>query len=638
MVDVMSEVAIRRSEKRDKRDHRALCWTVRSLADDAELEPFIEGIPDVLWSSHGRRNIYDEHLKVLLHDPEVRLLNRLQHFLRGCDSDLLSSDIQTRRRISGLKALWAIATMPRRDGLFLEPLESFDTRLLAQNAYGMPFKIAHYQVSARTVVDLNILLAVSGEIHDMTQLVLQYKELAMDGHLPPTNQISSALPHIVQKFDRLPGHLWQSSSDRESRENLVDLINNPPSGISDTSSWMAQCLGTLESLPDALLALEYEIFVAYMIDAAALESWPYEFEATRATFSFDEVSVSADMAATFSTAFDSIVSAQTRRPSYTAHADEIIAVLLAVCANAMIDDDTYYPLNLTAYLTTKDEPLSTSHVVQKCNTLWLCGCLTAELEASAHASALLSGRVVQAMWQVAFLMAREYLDSWKYKSTPASHIRALAAVRAVAASSASPSAAALLQTTVLNAMSPLPHDFDNLEALNTVPVVAVLHSDVSEIPNPVVLTSEGTDITGGEPVLSILTLRVVILAEFLEHCVDAEIPYNVIQTLSILTEFTPNHPGVRAAYQVRFARSFATLLKQAATDDLLRTLVGGKCLAVYAEKRTEWNENARAYRWLDDPLAIRTVKESVAEYLGRAESEMEIHPRLHMILKRIEQS
>jgi hypothetical protein len=71
MVDTMVYQASHKSGHRDVRDHRALCWTVRSLVDDEELEPFMEGIPDVLWSSHGRRNVYDEHVKALLHDPDV---------------------------------------------------------------------------------------------------------------------------------------------------------------------------------------------------------------------------------------------------------------------------------------------------------------------------------------------------------------------------------------------------------------------------------------------------------------------------------------------------------------------------------------------------------------------------------------
>lgn len=300
-------------------------------------------------------------------------------------------------------------------------------------------------------MDLNILLSVSGDIHDMTQAVFECRELALNGHLPSMIHVFVRLPRVLEKFGRLPSQLWQSSADREYRENLVDLMGYPPSGISDTASWMTQCLITLESLPSALLGLEYEMFVSFMIDPAALEAWPYEFEATRASFSFVESSVSADMAGTFSTAFDSIVSDQSRRPSYSKYADEILAILLSICASAMADDESYFPLNLSSYLRTHNLP--DSRVLETCNTLWLCSCLTAELTSQVHPSALLSGPVVQAMWRVLFLMARQYLDSWTYKSTLDVPACALDAVRNTAASDASPSTIVLTQTNILNALS-----------------------------------------------------------------------------------------------------------------------------------------------------------------------------------------
>ncbi|KAJ6550274.1 hypothetical protein B0H19DRAFT_1265116 [Mycena capillaripes] len=624
MVDVMGTLAVLKSEQRDERDHRALCWTVRSLADDEELEPFVEGIPDVLWSSHGRRSGYDEHLKVLLHDPEVRLLHRLENFLRGCDSDLLSPETQFRRRVAVLKALWAIATMPRRDGLFLEPLESFDIELLGQTT--LPFKIAYYQVSTRTVVNLNNLLSVGGDIYDMTQAASQSKELAVDGYMSPINHLSARLSQIISKLDRLPRHLWQSSTDRENRENLEDLRDNPPTDISETSSWIDQCLGTLESLPSTLVGLEHEMFVSFMIDAAALESWPYEFEATRATFSFDELSVTPDMAGTFSTAFDSIVSHQTQRARYTAHADEILAILLSICASSMGEDPAYFPLNLTSYLTT--QTMAESRVMQKCDTLWLSTCLTAELVMREHASALLSGPVVMAMWQVAFLMARQYLDSWTYKSKPYTHARALESVRDAAASHASTSTIALIQTNILNAMSPTPHEFDNMEALNTLPVYPIL-------PNA---HPPSTSLADSELNLSILTMRVIILADFIEHCVGTglSLPFNAIQTLSILTDFLPSRPGVRAAYQVQFARSWsAAFAAQDAPQELLEALSKGKLLSVY------WDDGPRDtlmddYLWLDDPLAAQIFTESLKTYVARISGKSELTKRLATIKKSLD--
>ncbi|KAJ7728462.1 hypothetical protein B0H16DRAFT_241114 [Mycena metata] len=630
MIDVMSRLAIRRSGYRDERDYRALCWTVRSLADDEELEPFIEGVPDVLWSSNGRRTRYDEHLRVLLHDPEVQLLHRVENFLRTSDSDLLSPDTQSRRRIAALKAVWAITTMPRRDGRFLEPLESFDATLLAQSI--LPFKIAYYQVSTRTVVNLNFLLSVSGDIHDATQVAVVLDALAKDAVYPPINQLSLLLPPILSKLDRLAQDLWQSSADREHRDNLLDLRDHPPTSPLEQAEWITQCVITFNSLPTVLQALEYEIFVAYMIDSAALESWPYEFEATRATFSFDESAVSADMAGMFSTAFDSIVSEQSRRARYSTHADEILAILLAICAASFSDDITYFPLNLTTYLRNQED-LAVSQVAQKCNTLWLSSCLTTELIGRERESALLTGPVVEAIWHVAFLMARQYLDSYSYHSTPSVHGRTLESIRKAAPSNASWSAIAVTQTNILNALSPTPSDFDNLEASNTVLVHLILSEHKSTPATPGETTPPPVSDAG--PRLSILTMRVIILANFIQRCTagPAEIPFNAARTIEILTAFTPGPPGVHAEHQMLFSRSWSAAFAAEDTPvELLQAMANGELLSVYSGGSREW-----AHRWLDDVFAIQIFTESISTYLHRVTETNALTRKLGIIQRAFNQ-
>ncbi|KAJ7159857.1 hypothetical protein C8R43DRAFT_347678 [Mycena crocata] len=55
MVNAMIETATVRSGPREERDKRALAWTMKSLADDDELEPFVEGIPNAILGPQGRR-------------------------------------------------------------------------------------------------------------------------------------------------------------------------------------------------------------------------------------------------------------------------------------------------------------------------------------------------------------------------------------------------------------------------------------------------------------------------------------------------------------------------------------------------------------------------------------------------------
>ncbi|KAJ7658260.1 hypothetical protein DFH06DRAFT_1044739, partial [Mycena polygramma] len=54
MVEAVFRTAMEPSDERSTRDQSALTWTVKSLADDNELEPFIAAIPDVIWAPDSR--------------------------------------------------------------------------------------------------------------------------------------------------------------------------------------------------------------------------------------------------------------------------------------------------------------------------------------------------------------------------------------------------------------------------------------------------------------------------------------------------------------------------------------------------------------------------------------------------------
>jgi hypothetical protein len=103
MVEAMSRRAMDVSPARSARDYRALMWTVKSLADDSELEPFVEGIPDVLWGPLRRRYTYDDHIQQLIRAPELQLLSRIGGLLRSPRDGLLSEETSQRRRITCFK-------------------------------------------------------------------------------------------------------------------------------------------------------------------------------------------------------------------------------------------------------------------------------------------------------------------------------------------------------------------------------------------------------------------------------------------------------------------------------------------------------------------------------------------------------
>ncbi|KAJ7728205.1 hypothetical protein B0H16DRAFT_1734767 [Mycena metata] len=88
--------------------------TIRHLAyriHDLELEPFIDTIPDVLWSTSERRRQYDGQIHRLINDSGSRLLMRIQSFGQGCFSDIIPIEVAKRRKISYYKLIWALGSL-----------------------------------------------------------------------------------------------------------------------------------------------------------------------------------------------------------------------------------------------------------------------------------------------------------------------------------------------------------------------------------------------------------------------------------------------------------------------------------------------------------------------------------------------
>ncbi|CAK5278559.1 unnamed protein product [Mycena citricolor] len=93
-----------------KTETRALAWTVRSLSGDEELEPFVVGLPLVLWDFETSKphGVYRDHFHSLLRDPKIHLCQRLGDFMAGSNNNLLEDKVRLRRQLSVLRAIWAI--------------------------------------------------------------------------------------------------------------------------------------------------------------------------------------------------------------------------------------------------------------------------------------------------------------------------------------------------------------------------------------------------------------------------------------------------------------------------------------------------------------------------------------------------
>ncbi|KAJ7877653.1 hypothetical protein B0H13DRAFT_2053518 [Mycena leptocephala] len=138
MVEVMFHKAGSEGSERLRRDKNALVWTMKSLADDTELETFIESVPDILWGPSARRSIYEEHIHTLINDKDPHV--------KSCDTGLLTSDASSRRRISCYQATWAIGSLTTPDHSY-DPTLFHHIIINAPDGNSNP-TMMHYSVSA----------------------------------------------------------------------------------------------------------------------------------------------------------------------------------------------------------------------------------------------------------------------------------------------------------------------------------------------------------------------------------------------------------------------------------------------------------------------------------------------------------
>jgi hypothetical protein len=90
MTEVQMLIASNDLPGRDERDLRALQWTVESLAEDAELLPFVEGISKLLSHSRQYRYRHKEVMRNLVFDQKV-LLARIARLLPSTSESLAAA-------------------------------------------------------------------------------------------------------------------------------------------------------------------------------------------------------------------------------------------------------------------------------------------------------------------------------------------------------------------------------------------------------------------------------------------------------------------------------------------------------------------------------------------------------------------
>ncbi|KAF8898937.1 hypothetical protein BD779DRAFT_1486317 [Infundibulicybe gibba] len=101
--------ALEKSPRRDERDGAALCWTLESLTEDSNLEPFVESLTGFVYedvAEDGECNALILIVKNMMSNRSINLGSRIASLLR--QSMYLPEAVKQRRSIVCLTAIWQL--------------------------------------------------------------------------------------------------------------------------------------------------------------------------------------------------------------------------------------------------------------------------------------------------------------------------------------------------------------------------------------------------------------------------------------------------------------------------------------------------------------------------------------------------
>ncbi|KAJ7160708.1 hypothetical protein C8R46DRAFT_1194209 [Mycena filopes] len=228
-----------------ERDYKALAWTMRSLSDDSELEPFIEAIADVLWGPQGRRLNYRKHLEHLILDPDTHLLDRIVTLLNSCDAGVLSSDASRRRRITCYRALWALASLSEPGEISEELTMALDFAHIYSRSSFPSQDFTHYSISAQAMMAHSTLIAIQ--------------------------------PQLQSLLDKLPDRKLTRSEEEECEYSWWSIHTKLPGYLSTSAPSEKSLRAEVEEF---LAFAPHWIYFNFVAKAALLESPPYQWQET----------------------------------------------------------------------------------------------------------------------------------------------------------------------------------------------------------------------------------------------------------------------------------------------------------------------------------------------------------------------
>ncbi|KAJ6611905.1 hypothetical protein B0H10DRAFT_338291 [Mycena sp. CBHHK59/15] len=616
MVEAMARRAVEPSQARESRDARALVWTVKSLADDAGFESFVEGIPDAVWGPRGRRHTYDNLLRSLVNDPDVCLRKRTERLLRSCQSGILSPEAKWRREITCFKSLCTIGSLssdriPSIESDVFLPYMSPDVHKLCPNITHLPPDITHYLVSAWTLTRWSMLCGINSRLAQLQTSLVDVGDVRVSDILSFMQEIEDTRIFRIyfQILHTTP------SPEKEPASVLIPLINQ-------------EIQGFLANGP-------YLLLFDYYATSAKLDSLPYEFGNTEATLVSQTSPIPHNAQGYHNHVFSSIVYNHMDKMNGTTE-DHWIDIILRRMISWQKTGDLDFPRGMVQYL---NERISEPAVREMATTYeeFLCSGLGASLTAAGDLPVdrdLESKgihQVLTALWVVMTNAQHAAFPIPLCESTLTAVAQADLRMD-VHSESASASVIAVLRMRTLHQLSlTLPWSWNTTQMGDCtvreteVDTLARLRESLCLLarifpsePTPEIPIQASTRETTWEflkPLVQVLDDRIseaclLVVTDFLERCIASELPYKATKTLSFIS-YMPYYASVRPSYQIRFANSIRNVV--AGSNDhpeLFEAIMNMTAFNGYRQGGNSWPGGLVG--WISDDAARKIIKDTVA--------------------------
>ncbi|KAJ7716207.1 hypothetical protein B0H16DRAFT_1476907 [Mycena metata] len=591
IVEAIFHSATEISPARTTRDTRALAWTVKSLSNDAGLEPFFEAIPDILWDPHRRRNVYDAHIHALIHDPEVQLLDRLYFFFRSSRTGIIPADVKRHQRITFYKALCAILGV--YDDLKAFPrLNSFTYMFATRDPAVDP-----YECSASALISWHQFQRQIDLIPSIMSDLQKCKQDVQSGKTPDFKALLSSIEDL---------------DVYTMKQEMREFLNTPDSSASALiARWVVE-------LEEFHITSPLHNFLAYLERTAEMDSPPYLFQPIVDLISPRHCLLST--AKHVESCLQQIIYGHMERFNHppkdnrSGFLDKIVVLALQYWRPAR--DSSCLPLPVIHYIQLRKSTQALNEFLWQFSAygdlLWACVPATLLNGPSLpyHVYEETNTSTIVALWSLLYF-SQELYDEPIYPTLPVC-MSILDAVHSIPSSPVSQSVVALLKHKIfLHLRLDRPVD-EPLQRLQHPILPTETSVPINELRQSLARAQPGFfDVL---VVHRIEEARIVLVSELLDSCHTDMIPHNATDTLSRTSSFCRYH--VHPMHQIRFARSvrrlFSTLGDRNPT--LLQEVVNLFLFDAYAPNSTY--VRIESYLWLDDPLARRIIKDTLSEYQG----------------------